>query len=125
MRPTIDEQLAGAARLLRLAEADPETTTAVAELVRNARRLVERVGGSWSSAADFLDADTAATAALLGRDPEPSPTRDLTAGDLATSAARNEDLRAQLSERLRGLPAGPERTAIGEHLRRRVDADPT
>lgn len=120
MRPTIDEQLAGAVRLLRLAEDDPATTPAVAELVRNARRLVERVGGSWSVAPAFLDTDSAATAALLGRDPGPA-----LAPDLGAAAARNEALRGALSARVRELPAGPERAAIGEHLRRRVDADPT
>lgn len=119
MRPTIDEQLGGAARLLRLAEDDPEITPAVAELVRNARRLVERAGGSWSGALPFLHADNARTAALLDR-PEPGRT-----GDLAAAAARNEELRAALTRRIRELPAGPDRAAIGAHLRARVAADPT
>jgi hypothetical protein len=118
VRPTIDEQLAGAARLLRLAEDDPETTPGVAELVRNARRLVERVGSSWSAALPFLLDDNARTAALLG---VAAPA----AADLAAAAAVNEDLRAALSERVRELPDGPERAAIGAHLRARVAADPT
>jgi hypothetical protein len=122
MRPTIDEQLDGAARLLRLAEEDPEATPAVAELVRNARRLVERVGTSWSTALPFLRADNAQTAELLGVN-EPG-TEDATA-DLAAMAARNEELRAELTRRIRQLPAGPDRAAIGEHLRARVAADPT
>lgn len=119
MRPTIDEQLSGAARLLRLAEQDPETPRAVAELVRNARRLVDRVGTSWNSALPFLTDDSARTAELLGL-PEPPAARDLT-----TAATRNEELRAALSRRLRELPAGPERTAIGAHLHARIAADPT
>ncbi|MDQ4116586.1 MAG: hypothetical protein M3235_06435 [Actinomycetota bacterium] len=118
MRPTIDEQLAGAARLLRLAEDDPEITPAVADLVRNARRLVERVGDSWSQALPFLLQDNARTAALLG---------EKYAGDddLAGAAARNEELRASLTRRIHELPDGPERAAIGAHLRARVAADPT
>lgn len=119
MRPTIDEQLAGAARLLRAAEADAGISSGAAELVRNARRLVDRVAGSWSAALPFLEADNARTAALLG-EPVPEPT-----GDLTAAAARNEELRAALTRRIRRLPAGPERAAIGAHLRDRVAIDPT
>lgn len=122
MRPTIDEQLSGATRLLRLAEQDPEITPSVAELVRNARRLVDRVGTSWSAALPFLRDDNARTAALLGID-EPGP-NDPTA-DLTGAAARNEELRAGLSRRIQELPDGPDRAAIGAHLRARVAADPT
>jgi hypothetical protein len=120
VRPTIDEQLGGAARLLRLAEDAAGTTPAVAELVRNARRLVERVSGSWAAALPFLHTDNARTAALLGH-PDPGATSD----DLIVAAARNEELRAALSHRIRELPAGPERASIGAHLRARVAADPT
>lgn len=118
MRPTIDEQLGGAVRLLRLAEDDPEVTPAVAELVRNARRLVERVEGSWSSALPFLREDNAQMAALL-EESEPG------SSDLQAAAARNEELRASLTRRIHELPDGPERAAIGAHLRARVATDPT
>lgn len=118
MRPTIDEQLDGATRLLRLAEAEPEITPAVAELVRNARRLVERVGGSWSSALPFLREDNARMAALLEQS-EPG------SADLPAAAARNEELRASLTRRIHELPDGPDRAAIGAHLRARIASDPT
>ncbi|HVW44332.1 MAG TPA: hypothetical protein VHC18_23585 [Amycolatopsis sp.] len=118
MRPTIDEQLAGASRLLRLAEADPEIAPGVAELVRNARRVVAQVSASWSAALPFLRKDNARIAALLGVD-EPMTT------GLDETARRNEELRGELSRRIRALPPGPERAAIGAHLRSRVDADPT
>jgi hypothetical protein len=119
MRPTIDEQLAGAARLLRLAEADREINDGAAALVRNARRLVDRVAASWSSALPFLEADNTRMAALLDA-PMPGPDRDL-----AAAAARNEELRAALTQRIRTLPFGVERDAIGAYLRERVAADPT
>ncbi|GAB2983494.1 hypothetical protein LWP59_17515 [Amycolatopsis acidiphila] len=118
MRPTIDEQLTGASRLLRLAEADPEIAPGVAGLVRNARRLVEQAGTAWSAALPFLRKDNARVAALLGVD-EPGTT------GLAETARRNEELREELSRRIRALPPGPERAAIGSYLRSRVDADPT
>ncbi len=120
MRPTVDEQLAGAARLLRLAEAEHGIADGVAELVRNARRLVDRVAATLSpDTLEFLEADNAEMAALLG-EPAPGP-----ADDLTTAAARNEELRASLTRRIRELPDGPDRAAIGAHLRARVAADPT
>ncbi|MTD14831.1 hypothetical protein GIS00_12855 [Nakamurella sp. YIM 132087] len=120
MRPTIDEQLQGAVRLLRLAESEPDASPAVTELVRNARRLVEQVGRSWSAAVPFLVDDNARTAALLGVPLEtPDPP------GLAGAAARNEELRGRLSDRIAELGDGPERAAIGAHLRARVMADPT
>lgn len=118
MRPTIDEQLSGAARLLRLAEADPESTPAVVEVVRNARRLVERVGSSRQTAEPFLREDNVLMAALLSTDPAESV-------GLESTAQQNEQLRADLTRRIRELPSGPERAAIGTYLRARVDADAT
>jgi hypothetical protein len=118
VRPTVDEQLAGATRLLLLAETT-KSTDDVPELVRNARRLVERVSDSWARALPFLEADNARTAALLG-EPVGEP-----AGDLSAAAARNEELRAALVERIRRLPRGADRDAIGAHLRERVATDPT
>jgi signal transduction histidine kinase len=119
LRPTIDEQLGGAARLLRLAESDPEASPGVAELARNARRLVERVASSWSVTLPFLREDNDRIAALLD---EPHFTDS---SDLAAAAARNEDLRARLARRIHALPPGPDREAIGAYLRARVAVDPT
>lgn len=121
MRPTIDEQLSGAARLLRLVESDARTPQGTTELVRNARRLVERVGASWATAESFLREDNKRMAALLGVD-EPRPADS---ADLAAAAASNEALRAQLAHRIQELPAGPCREAIGAYLHIRLTADPT
>lgn len=122
MRPTIDEQLDGASRLLRLAEEDPGISPAAAELVRNARRLIDRVSTSWSAALPFLQDDNATVSALLGSDASGTANGE---GDLAAAAARNEELRAALTLRIQELPAGPDRAAIGAYLRARVAADPT
>jgi hypothetical protein len=119
VRPTIDEQLGGAVRLLRLAEDDPDVSPGAAELARNARRLVERVASSWSMTLPFLREDNDQMAALLGQ-----PRVDGSI-DVAAAAAQNDDLRAQLVRRIHALPAGPDREAIGAYLRTRVAADPT
>jgi hypothetical protein len=62
--------------------------------------------------------DNARTAELLGVDAPDSP-------DLPAAAAANEELRASLTRRIHELPDGPDRAAIGAHLRARVAADPT
>jgi hypothetical protein len=121
LRPTIDEQLGGAARLLRLAESDPEAPPGVVELARNARRLIERVASSWAISLPFLRADNYRMLALLGID-EPHSADSV---DLAVAADRNEALRAQLTRRIQELPPGPDREAIGAYLRARLTVDPT
>ena len=114
MRPTFEEQLTGASRLLRLAELEPDDAVS---LVRDARRLIDHVVGGWLAMLPFLIDDNARTAALVGVDPG-------SAMDLDGAARRNEELRGVLAERIRGLPPGPDRTAIAAHLRARIDADP-
>jgi hypothetical protein len=118
MRPTFDEQLTGAERLLRDAESDPDLAPGTAELIRNARRLISRVSSAWPAAATFLRHDNERMAALLGIDAPVST-------DLATAAERNEYLRTLLVERIHELPPGPTRTEIGTYLRERVAADLT
>lgn len=118
MRPTFDEQLTGADRLLRDAQADPDLAPDTAELIRNARRLIGRVNAGWSTALPFLRRDNDRMAALLGVEPP-------TGTDLASAAAGNEELRGRLAARIHELPPGPDRTAIGVYLRERAAADPT
>ncbi len=116
MRPTIDEQLAGARRLLAAAQADPGISAASVELLRNADRLLGRVAGSWSAAGPFLAEDNAALERLLHR-PAGDPDQD--------AAERNAALRAELADAIRTLPAGDARAEIGRYLRHRVATDPT
>lgn len=67
MRPSFEEQLTGASRLLSLAKNEP-TADGVAELVRNARRLVDHVTGACAVAGPFLCGDNAELAWLLNAD---------------------------------------------------------
>lgn len=119
MRPTIDEQLSGARRLLDLVESSGDLSPGSAELLRNAKRLIKRVSTSWSTTLPFLVEDNAQLTALLRL--EPTTTTD--------PAARNEELRGALARLVRELPADAEgrarRAEIGQYLRRRVAADPT
>lgn len=119
MRPTIDEQLSGAQRLLDLVASSGDLTPGSAELLRNAQRLIERVSTSWSTALPFLVEDNARLAALLGVDPP----------DATDPAAHNAELRGALARLVRELPGDAEgrarRAEVGRYLKRRVAADPT
>lgn len=117
-----------------------------AALLADAGRLLRRLEGTWAEILPFLVADSRATAALLV-DLAPLLDGELataiadaaarTAGGSATlhelqiavAAAHNDELRGLLSDAIASLPddeAGRRATAaIGAHLRRRLDADPT
>ena len=121
MRPTIDEQLLGAQRLLDLVEGSGDLSPGSAELLRNAQRLIRRVTTSWSTTVPFLVEDNATLTALLRLDPVTT--------DPALAAARNTELRGALARLIRELPGDAEgrarRAEIGHYLRQRVAADPT
>lgn len=138
MRPTIDEQLDGAQRLLAIVEGDEELSPASREVLGNAARLLKRVRGSWASVLPFLVEDNAQLDSLLGglagpgpaRAPEVETARGATAElDVAAAADRNTALRAQLARTIRELPPTPDglaaRARIGHYLRTRVANDPT
>ena len=147
MHPTVDEQLAGARRLIDLVAADPGLPPASAELLRNADRLLRRVGTSWASTLPFLTEDNATLTELLTRLAPLLPAADSTATDpadttapwtdpaarpdldVAVVAARNTELRALLARAVRELPRTPAgaaaRAEIGDYLARRVESDPT
>lgn len=129
MRPTIDDQLDGARRLLAGVERDEGLSAASRELLAHVHRLLTRVGGSWSTTLPFLVEDNAATAALLADLGVPVPPGDPATSDVAAAAARNTELRDALAGAIRDLPRDARgvaaRARIGEHLRRRVAADPT
>jgi hypothetical protein len=138
MRPTIDEQLAGARRLLDLVADDPGLSAGSAELLRNAGRLLYRVGTSWASTLPFLVEDNATLSDLLTRLTPlvpalaadlPVDPADLPDLDVAAAAERNTELRALLARAIRELPGTPAgidaRAEIGGYLTRRVETDPT
>ena len=135
MHPTIDEQLGGALRLLDVLETEDELSTASQEVLANVRRLLGKVQRSWSAQLPFHTADNAALTDLLGRtaplvDPALVPTVTAVEPlDAVAVATRNSELRALLSRVVTGLPHSPAgdaaRAEIGDHLRHRVDTDPT
>jgi hypothetical protein len=136
MRPTINEQLDGAQRLLRIVEEDEGLSPASREVLGNAARLLKRVHGSWASVLPFLVEDNAELAALLdglaalvpglSRDVDAPPGRDF---DVVAAAERNAALRALLARAIRELPRSPNglaaRRRIADYLRTRVEIDPT
>jgi hypothetical protein len=126
MRPTVDEQLAGALRLLTSARADSSLAEETAELLANAQRLVHRVAGSWDTALGFLLEDNAALQRFIDG---AGPTEIDAVPTVATAAERNALLRQSLAESIRTLPADDNRRArlvdIGKYLQQRVDSDPT
>jgi hypothetical protein len=130
MRPTIDEQLDGAQRLLGIVEGDEGLSAASREVLGNAVRLLRRVRGSWASVPSFLADDNAELAALLtglGVDAavDDDPGDDL---DVAAVAERNAALRQLLARAIRELPRTPEglaaRERTGDYLRKRVQIEP-
>lgn len=126
MRPTVDEQLAGALRLLTSARADTSLAVETAELLANAQRLVHRVAGSWDTALNFLLEDNAALQSLVDG---ARPTETDAAPTVATAVEHNARLRQSLAESIRTMPADDAGRArlvdIGKYLQQRVESDPT
>lgn len=129
MRPTVDEQLDGAMRLLDAVAREETLSASGQDRLRDAGRLLRRVRSSWSTTLLFLLGDNAALHQLLGElgadlAPEPDP-----GVDVAQAAAANDRLRQHLSAAIQALPAPPDgqdqRDRIGRYLQRRVDTDPT
>ncbi|SDP13565.1 hypothetical protein SAMN05660199_03249 [Klenkia soli] len=135
MHPTVDEQLTGALRLLDVLETEDELSTGGQEVLTNVRRLLGKVQRSWAAQLPFHTTDNAELTTLLNRtaplvDPGLVPEDDATPPlDAVAVATRNAELRALLSRVVTGLPRTPEgdaaRAEIGDHLRHRVDTDPT
>jgi hypothetical protein len=115
MRPTIDDQLGGADRLLDLVAADPGLGDGSRELLVNARRLLRTVRRSWDRVVPFAEADNARMTELLGEAAPP----DVGKGPLE----RQEELRAALAAAIPDLDDGA-RAEIGRYLRERVEEDP-
>jgi hypothetical protein len=142
VHPTIDEQLAGAHRLLDLAADDPGMPVGSAELLINVRRLLTQVRRSWSALPKFHKADNERLIALLTSTSDaltgPAVERinvalaDLRspAGDPAEEAQRNAHLRDLLTQVIRELSHSDEghtaaRDSIAQYLRDRLVADPS
>jgi hypothetical protein len=128
MRPTIEEQLDGALRLLGRAATDEGISAESEALLGNARRLIARVRASWATVLPFLLEDNARLAALLELPPPEDPATDLVA-DLVAAERRNRALRAALTEVITAAPHTAEelanRARIARYLRQRIAADPS
>lgn len=135
MHPTVDEQLTGALRLLDVLETGDDLGPAGREVLTNVRRLLGKVQRSWAAQLPFHTADNEALVDLLTRtaplvDPALAPPGPAAPPlDAVAVATRNAELRGLLSRVVLGLPRSPEgdaaRAEIGDHLRSRVDSDPT
>ncbi len=140
MRPTIDDQLAGAERLLEGVAADPGLSEASRDLLTNARRLVRRADRASSGTWAFLAEDAGQVQRLLAElGPQvPALADEIGAAcaedvpvvpDLDALAGRHEDLRELLARAVRELPPDGDgdaaRARVAARLRERVDTDPT
>lgn len=137
MKPTIDEQLEGIARLVeRVVERHPDDPSV--SLLRNGTGTLRRMARAWSEILPFLTWDNRAMCALFDRFdadlPEAMRTElralkkvgidPLSARDVE---ARNRAFRAVLAHWVRSLPPGSEllRSAITTHCRDRIARDPS
>jgi hypothetical protein len=122
MRPSVDERLQGAERLLADAAADPALSAATADLLANAMRLVQQVSSTWSAMLGFYVADNAKMHGLLGSEAEDPGL------DVARAEQVNERLRAELAQVITGLPRDADgrsaRAKILTYLRERTDISP-
>lgn len=125
MHPTATEQLQGVLRWLDAVAADPGLSSASAERLADATRVLRRLETSGPARMPFLLADNVATETLLAElgvtvTSEPTPTEQ-------DAHARNLALRALLTSAIADLPVGADdsRRRIGAHLRNRVAADPS
>ncbi|QRP50254.1 hypothetical protein [Amycolatopsis sp. FDAARGOS 1241] len=127
MRPTIEDQLSGAQRLLDDVATDSGLSQDSRENLTNVRRLLTQIGRSWATLLPFYAQDNAALTRLLTRHGVPVADDEPAGYDLAAAATRNAELRAHLSHVITNLP--PDGTAarreITEYLIRRIATDPS
>ncbi|MFI5611992.1 hypothetical protein [Amycolatopsis sp. NPDC051903] len=126
MRPTIEDQLSGARRLLDDVAADAGLSRDSRENLTNVRRLLTQIGRSWAALLPFYVEDNATLTRLLTRHGVPVPDDEPTGFDVAAAATRNAELRAHLSHVVTNVAPGTEaRREITEYLVRRIETDPS
>lgn len=137
MHPTIDEQLAGIARLIeRAAERDPEDPAL--QRLQTAAGTLRRIAGSWAEILPFLTWDNDAMKRLLeDHRAALSKAQQVQLAALAADAIdplcarsaheRNKALRGLLAELIQDLPseASQLREAVGTHLKERIAREPS
>jgi len=138
VQPTVDQLLGASRRLLGEVAAEGGLGPQAAGRLELADRLLRQVARTWAEVGPFVAADADATAALLGelagRLPEAlaaAVAAEATAevapgrgggGDALEARARR--WRQLLAEAVPHLGAD-DRRRVAQHLRRRLDADPT
>lgn len=128
MRPTVGEQLAGIDRLLEIVAADPSLEASSTAYLADARKQLSRLTGSVDAREDFLRWDTDAALAVLAT-VNPALAERFVQSAQSTADEANVQIRSLLVEALDAL--GPDREGaearglIAQHLRARVDANPS
>ncbi len=137
MRPTPEDALLGADRLLGAMVAEHDLPADVVASVVDVRRMLKAVRTTWAVRLPFLLADNARLVDLLTELRPTAPVAlaadleaQLTPGpatlDPAEAERRNDDLRALLSRLIRELPADDtvSRRRIGAYLAERTSLAP-
>lgn len=132
LRPTTDDALKGAERLLRSLVADGDL---MAENADPVLALLAQARSSWTTRLPFLDQDNRALLALLGELRTSLPealAADITSRlgsaapllDVAEADRLNAALRDLLAQAVRALPVGADRERIRLYLLDRVEREP-
>jgi hypothetical protein len=130
MRPTIEEQLGGTCRILEVMIAPEVAGTPAGDVLRGLVKNLRMLQANWGTVLPFLHWDNESTASLLARaassvsdalaqritttvDAQPAPDP----ADVSAAQARNDELRALLTDVVRVISTGSDAHAeIIAHL---------
>jgi len=131
MRPDVDEQLTGIARILERVVAPAVTDAYAADVLMGVTAVLDGIAHGWADVAGFLAWDARETLALVM---ECSPTHADEARALAAEppmpldtralAEHHTQARALLAQVAPELPEGEHRARVAAHMRARVERYP-
>ena len=131
MRPDVDEQLSGIARILERVVAPAVTDAYAADVLTGVTAVLDGIANGWADVAGFLAWDARETLALIvEHSPElAAEARSLAAEpplplDTRALADHHTQARALLARLAAELPEGDARTRIAAHMRARVERYP-
>lgn len=116
MRPTVEEQLRGVARILREVVAPAVDGDYPSDMVRDAAATLDLVAKGWSDVPAYLAWDAARSAELLRAAGIDAPRPPDDPYDIAALAAHHEAVRALLADHIDELP----QSATVAHFRERA-----